>query len=375
MPHDDDFDPSLQVFEKLPLGGLDRRAMLGSLAERGSTVAREDLAAQRARLEKAGVAIAKDACVLLLGGSNGILRSVAIQLLFAEGVPVWAVHRDSEQLQIGVHHARAIMAAAEAAGVDCTFRNDDALREQTIASVVEALKGKYRCVHLIDGIASGSLRRLPEFGPGKVRDLDVAFDPVRQIPDYSRPENVRNVGLVEVPVATPIEIERTNKMMASGALLWAEALSQAGLLVRGESIVAFCDYDYEPDDPVYAKGPLAGAKNLQRQRMKEIHDRLGARTVRIGYPVMNTTAIGTIPGGCLMYAGTTEVLLQRGKYRSVPRLALETMGMFQAGFEGDALRLDVDYQDALPAFHDLKRTISTTNFRDRISHVIGHPDL
>lgn len=375
MPHDDDFDPSLKVFEKLPLGGLDRRAMMASLAQKGAEVARGDLAAQRTKLKRAGVAIAKDACVLLLGGSNGILRSVAIQLLFGEGVPVWAVHRDSEQLQIGVHHARAIMAGANEAGVDCVYRNDDALREATMADVAAQLKQKYRCVHLIDGIASGSLRRLPEFGAGKVRDLDVAFDPVRQIPDFSSFESVRGVGLVEVPVATPIEIERTNKMMGSASLLWADALAKEGLLVRGESVVAFCDYDYEHDDPVYAKGPLAGAKNLQRERMKEIRDRLGARTVRIGYPVMNTSAIGTIPGGCLMYGGTTEVLLKRGKYRNIPQLAFETMDMWKAGFDAPDLRLDVDYQDALPAFHDLKRTISTTNFRERLSTVVGHPDL
>ena len=375
MPHDDLFHPSLQVFEKLPLGGLDRRAIVGVLAEKGAATATADLAAQRAKVRPVGHGIAPDACVLLLGGSNGILRAVAIQLLFAEKVAVHSVHRDSEQMQVGVHHAHALQAAAREAGVACTYRNDDALRPQTIEAVVAELKGKYRAVHLIDGIAAGAMKRLPEFGPGKVRDLDVAFDPVRQVPDYSKPEHVRKAGLVEVPVVTPIEIERTLKMMGSGAWLWAEQLAAAGLLAPKESLVAFADYDYEHDDPVYSKGPLAMAKNQQRERMAEIAKRFGARTVRLCYPAMNTTAIGTIPGGCLMFAGNAEVGLRHGTYKNLRELAHDTMPMFAAGFDAPDLRLDEPYQRGLPEFHDLKRDLSTTNFRERIAHVIGHADL
>src|SRR5438067_6070224 len=123
MAHDDDFHPSLKVIEKQPLGGLDRRAIVGVLAERGASVAKSDLASQRTKVKKVGTSIAKDACVLLLGGSNGILRAVAIQLLFAENVAVFSVHRDSEQMQIGVHHAHAISDAASAAGIHGVFRN------------------------------------------------------------------------------------------------------------------------------------------------------------------------------------------------------------------------------------------------------------
>jgi len=375
MPHDEDFDPSLACFEKLPLGGLDRRALLSTLAEKGASTAAADLAAHRKRLTKAGTAFGKDACVLMLGGSNGILKAVATQLLFAEGVPVYCVHRDSEQLQIGVHHARAITTAARDAGIFAEFRNEDALRPETAATVVDLLKDKFRVVHLIDGIASGSLKRLPENGPARVRDLDVAFDPVRQIPDFSRWESIRKPGWVEVGVATPAEIERTHKMMGSGAWIWSEALAAAGLLVRGESTVSFCDYDYEPDDPVYAMGPLASAKNLQRQRMADIRDKFGARTMRLCYPVMNTTAIGAIPGGCIMYALTTEILLERGKYRNLEQLALDSMAAWAPGFSGDEVRFDRPYQEALAEFHVRKRTLSMDNYKQLISRVVGNPAL
>jgi enoyl-[acyl-carrier protein] reductase / trans-2-enoyl-CoA reductase (NAD+) len=375
MPHEDDFHPSLKVFEKLPLGGTDRRSIVATLAEKGPSTARADLAASRAKVSKHGVSIADDACVLLLGGSNGILRAVAIQLLFGEGVSVFCVHRDSEQMQIGVHHAAAIEEAAKEVKVPCTFRNDDALRPQTIEAVVQTLKEKYRAVHLIDGIAAGAMKRMPEFGPTKVRDLDVAFDPVRQVPDYSKAENVRRAGLVEVPVVTPLEIERTLKMMGSGAYLWSEQLAAAGLLVPGESVVAFADYDYEKDDPVYAKGPLAMAKNLQRERMDDIHQKYGVRTVRLCYPVMNTTAIGTIPGGCVMFAGNAQVGIKNGTYRNLRQLARDTMQMWQKGETSRELRMDVEYQKGLAEFHELKRDISETNYLDRIKDMIGYPDL
>ena len=80
--------------------------------------------------------------------------------------------------------------------------------------------------------------------------------------------------------------------MGSSSLIWAEPLASAGLLARGESVVAFCDYDFPPDDPVYAMGPLAGAKILQRKTMGEIKDRFGVRTARICYPPVATTALG-----------------------------------------------------------------------------------
>ena len=344
----------LEVFVKQPLGGVDRRAIVPMLAEHGARVAREDLAAQRAKLRSRAPAIAKDACVLLLGGSNGILRQVAVQLLFAEGVPVHAVHYDSAKLQIGPHHAQAITDAAREAGVDAAFRNEDATKPDVVAAVVAELVGKYRVVHLVNGIAAGATKRYAEHGPTQVKDLDVAFDPVLQVPDFTRPENVRRVGLVDVEVATDTDIERTNRFMGSSSLLWAEPLARAGFIVKGESVVAFCDYDFPPDDPVYAMGPLAGAKVLQRKTMGEIKDRFGARTARICYPPVATTALGAIPGGLLMYALSTQVLKERGQFRDVMELGRDSMALFAPGWDGGELHLDDAYKAALPEFNARK---------------------
>jgi len=271
----------LEVFVKQPLGGVEHRAILPILAENGLRVAREDLAAQRKKLRRRSPTIAKDACVLLLGGSNGILRQVAVQLVFAEGVPVHAVHYDSAKLQVGPHRAHAITSPAQEVDVDVAFRNEDATKPDVITQVVAEVAAKYRVVHLVNGIAAGATKRYERFGKALVKDLDVAFDPVRQTPDFSRWENVRKVGLVEVDIATPADIERTNKMMGTSTDPWADALAAAGLLGRGESIVAFADYDFEKDDLVYGMGPLAGAKILQRESMKRIGELYGAHTIRI----------------------------------------------------------------------------------------------
>ena len=340
---------SLEVFQKLPLGGLDRRALATSLAAQGKSSAEQLLATQRAALAAQRTEIAPDAAVLILGGSNGITRALAIQLLFGEHAPVYGVHYDSEKLQIGFFHVRALLDAAAAEGLTARFWNEDATKPSTIDTVVTALGERHRTVHLVNGIAAGATKRYAEHGPIRVKDLDVAFHPVLQVPDFSRAQNIRRLGLVDVEVATPAEIERTNRFMGTSSLPWAEKLAAAGLLNAG-SIVAFCDYDYPPNDPVYAMGPLAGAKQLQRETMVEIRRRFGARTARLCYPAMATTALGAIPGGLLMYGLTTQVLREHGEYADIPELAARSMELYRSSWDGADLRLDRAYQSRLPEF-------------------------
>jgi len=132
-------------------------------------------------------------------------------------------------------------------------------------------------------------------------------------------------------------------------------------LAKDESIVAFCDYDYPADDPVYAMGPLAGAKKLQRETMTQIRERFGARTARLCYPAVATTALGAIPGGLLMYGLTAVILKRQGKYQSVPQLAEATMKLFSKDWDGGELRLDEAYQAVLPEFHAQREKLSPSD--------------
>ena len=362
----------LEIFKKLPLGGVDRRALVGGLAKDGLRVATELLEKQRAHVKPMGTKIAPDAAVLILGGSNGITRSLAVQLLFGERARVYGVHYDSEKMQIGGFHVQALTKAAEAEGLTARFWNEDATKPEIIEKVVAALKGDgVRAVHLVNGIAAGATKRYQEHGPTTVKDVDVAFDPILQVPDFSKPENVRKVGLVEVEVATDVDIERTNKFMGSSSLLWAEPLAAAGLLVKGESIVAFCDYDYPADDPVYAMGPLAGAKQLQRKTMGEIRERFGVRTARICYPPVATTALGAIPGGMLMYGLSAEILKERGQYRDVMELGVDSMKVWSPSWDGGDLHLDQAYKAALPEFHQRKTTLTSADLPGAFSKLYG----
>jgi enoyl-[acyl-carrier protein] reductase / trans-2-enoyl-CoA reductase (NAD+) len=352
----------LPTFKKLPLGGADRRAIVGALAKDGLRVATELLDRQLRAVRPMGTTIASDAAVLVLGGSNGITRAVTVQLLFGERVRVYAVHYDSEKMQIGPYHTQAIRTAAAAEGLHARFWNDDATKPQVVAQVLAAIEADgVRAVHLVNGIAAGATKRYAQHGPTLVKDVDVAFDPVLQVPDFSRPENVRQVGMVEVEVATDVDIERTNRFMGSSSLLWAEPLATAGMLARGESVVAFCDYDFPADDPVYAMGPLAGAKILQRRTMGEIHERFGALTARLCYPPVATTALGAIPGGLLMYALSAQILKERGQYRDVMELGTATMAAFRGDLTDGELRLDEAYKAALPEFHTRKDKLTSAD--------------
>jgi enoyl-[acyl-carrier protein] reductase/trans-2-enoyl-CoA reductase (NAD+) len=362
----------LETFKKLPLGGVDRRAMVGALAKDGRRTATELLAAQRRSIRPAGTAIAKDAAVLILGGSNGITRALAVQLLFGERARVYAVHYDSEKMQIGPFHVQAIKEAADAEGLTAHFWNADATKPEVVQQVLTALEaGGVRAVHLVNGIAAGATKRYAEHGPIKVKDLDVAFDPVLQVPDFGRPENVRKVGLVDVEVANETDIERTNKFMGTSTMFWAEPLARAGFLVKDESVVAFCDYDFPPDDPVYGMGPLAGAKILNRQSMLEIKSRFGARAARICYPPVATTALGAIPGGLLMFALSAQILRERGQFRDVMELGLDSMAVFRDGWDGSDLFLDLAYKAAIPEFEARKERLTNADLPGAFDRLYG----
>ena len=347
----------LDVFRKLPLGGVDRRSLVKLMAREGAAAAEKLLALQLKDIKPVGAHIADDVAVLLLGGSNGITRALALQLVFGEGAAVYGVHYDSAKMQIGVHHATAMMAAAQRRGSTLQLFNRDATRDKSIAEVVALLADKYRAVHLINGIAAGATKRYAKYGPTTVRDIDVAFDAVLQVPDFANRLAYRRLGLVEVEVASEAEIERTNKFMGTSTTLWVEALAAAGLVAAGESIVGFCDYDYEADDPVYGMGPLAGAKVLQREAMQQLKERYGIRPARICYPPMATTALGAIPGGMLMYALSAQLLMEQNSYRSIAQLAHDSMVLFDNGFEAEQLRLDGAYKQVLPEFHKRRQAM------------------
>ena len=158
-------------------------------------------------------------------------------------------------------------------GPDRRFWNDDADqaadRSRQVLAELEA--DGVRAVHLVNGIAAGATKRYAEHGPTLVKDVDVAFDPVLQVPGLlaARRTCARSASSTSRSRATSTSSAPTSSW-APRRLLWAEPLGAAGLLVKGESVVAFCDYDFPADDPVYAMGPLAGAKQLQRKTMGDI---------------------------------------------------------------------------------------------------------
>lgn len=346
---------ALPTFQKLPLGGVDRRSLVKLLKEKGAEAAQKLFDAQLGAIESTHANIADDMAVLILGGSNGITRALAMQLLFGEKTAVIGVHYDSAKMQIGSHHVAAMTRAAEEQGTRCRFFNRDATREKTIEEVIGTLKEDgFRAVHFVNGIAAGATKRYEKHGPTQVLDLDIAFDPVLQVPDFANREAYRQLGMVDVGVATEAEIERTNKFMGFSTELWIDKLAEAGLIASGESIVSFCDYDFEKDDPVYAMGPLAGAKILQREKMEALRDRHNIAAVGLCYPAMPTTALGAIPGGCLMYALSAQILREQGKYQDLSTLAKASMAMFQGKCPPTELRLDEAYQACLPEFHRRK---------------------
>ena len=73
--------------------------------------------------------------------------------------------------------------------------------------------------------------------------------------------------------------------------------------------------------------------------MAEIKDRFGAVTARICYPPVATTALGTIPGGSLMYALSAQILKERMKMAT--KLA-QVQRDLSAGVDAGVIQAQVD---------------------------------
>jgi enoyl-[acyl-carrier protein] reductase / trans-2-enoyl-CoA reductase (NAD+) len=354
----------LPPLTKAVLGGLDRRQLMARLAEEGPKVAAADFARDRERLAPRTISLPRDEVVLVLGGSNGLGRALVMQLLFAERANVFALHNDSEKLQVGTHHVRAIREAAAFEGLQSAFMNDDATNPKVVADVITALRAIYKRVHVFNSIAAGAPKRYAEHGPTQVPDIEVAFDPIRQVADFSQADNAKAIGLVDVDVASQADIDKTNRLMGTSTELWVKALLDARVLDE-QSVIAFADYDFEPDNPVYGMGPLAGAKKVQRECIDQMNAR-GLHAVRVCYPAMNTTAITVIPGGMLMYAATAHAL--REKRQTLQSLAAQTMPIFRRDFKDKELRLDTDYQRVLGELKPVLETLDENNWR---AHIAG----
>jgi enoyl-[acyl-carrier protein] reductase/trans-2-enoyl-CoA reductase (NAD+) len=291
-----------------------------------------------------GSTISPNAAELLLGGSNGMARAPTAQLLFGEKAHVHRRHFDSETSQIGGFYVQVLSAAAESLHVK--LWNDDATTPVTIEAVIDEHRGGVRPQSLVNELAAGASKRHAEHGPAFVKDIDVAFDLVVRVPDFSKPEKIRRVVEVEVP--TDVHIERTDRFMGSSSLLWAEPFVAAGLLVRGESIGAFRDNDYPPDDPVDAMGPLVAAKQLHRQTMSQVSAPVGARTARLCYPPIATPALGAIPGGLLTCGLSAQLIKERGRYRDVMEFGHESTEILGPSWDLGELYLDEAHEAAVP---------------------------
>ena len=200
-------------FKKLPLGGLDRRALVGALA--AGRAARGDRAARRAARRGAPGRHEGRA-------RRGRAHPRRLERDHARPGGAAAVRRARQRLRRPLRQREDAdrrpstcrrsprrprpRASPRASGT----RTRPSRRRSSRSS--PSSSGKYRAVHLINGIAAGATKRYVEHGPTQVKDLDVAFNPVLQVPDFSKPENVRKVGLVDVEVATDVDIERTNKL-------------------------------------------------------------------------------------------------------------------------------------------------------------------
>jgi enoyl-[acyl-carrier protein] reductase/trans-2-enoyl-CoA reductase (NAD+) len=100
--------------------------------------------------------------------------------------------------------------------------------------------------------------------------------------------------------------------------------------------------------------------------MLRIHEKFNVQTVRLCYPAMDTTAIGAIPGGLLMFALSAQVLAEEGKFKNLMQLAEETMAIFKPGFAANDLRTDADFKAILKEMHQREPYLTRKNVKEHL---------
>jgi enoyl-[acyl-carrier protein] reductase/trans-2-enoyl-CoA reductase (NAD+) len=121
------------------------------------------------------------------------------------------------------------------------------------------------------------------------------------------------VGLVDVEVASDLDIERTNK-------LHGHVVAAVGRAARGRGPHREGREHRRPSATTTTRRTIRSTRwarsrarrSSSARRWLQIHERFGAITARLCYPPVGTTALGAIPGGLLMYGLSAQILLEQG---------------------------------------------------------------
>ncbi|OZB60275.1 MAG: trans-2-enoyl-CoA reductase [Lysobacterales bacterium 14-68-21] len=285
--------------------------------------------------------------VLVIGASTGYGLASRITAAFGYGAATLGVffEKPSSETKTGTagwYNSAAFDQAAKAAGLTAKSINGDAFSDETRARTIELIKAEMGGpIDLVVYSLASPVRKLPDTGEVKRSALKTIGETFSAT---SIDTNRDTVITATVEPATEQEIADTVAVMGGEDwALWIEALSQAGVLAKDATTIAYSYVGTSITWPIYWHGTLGRAKQHLDNTAGAMRERYAAQGLKAYVGVMKsvvTQASAAIPVIPLYVSMVFKIMKAKGIHEGTIEQANRLFRDFLYRADGSAPPVD-----------------------------------
>lgn len=285
--------------------------------------------------------------VLVIGASTGYGLASRITAAFGYGAATLGVffEKPSSETKTGTagwYNSAAFDQAAKAAGLTAKSINGDAFSDETRARTIEMIKAEMGGpIDLVVYSLASPVRKLPGTGEVKRSALKTIGETFSAT---SIDTNRDTVITATVEPATEQEIADTVAVMGGEDwALWIEALSQAGVLAKDATTIAYSYVGTSITWPIYWHGTLGRAKQHLDNTAGAMRERYAAQGLKAYVGVMKsvvTQASAAIPVIPLYVSMVFKIMKAKGIHEGTIEQANRLFRDFLYRADGSAPPVD-----------------------------------
>ncbi len=289
--------------------------------------------------------------VLVIGASTGYGLASRITAAFGYGAATLGVffEKPSSETKTGTagwYNSAAFDQAAKAAGLYSKSINGDAFSNETRARTIELIKAEMGGpIDLVVYSLASPVRKLPDTGEVKRSALKTIGETFSAT---SIDTNRDTVITATVDPATEQEIADTVAVMGGEDwALWIEALSQAGVLAKDATTIAYSYVGTSITWPIYWHGTLGRAKQHLDNTANTMRERYAAQGLKAYVGVMKsvvTQASAAIPVIPLYVSMVFKIMKAKGIHEGTIEQANRLFRDFLYRADGSAPPVDQEHR-------------------------------
>ncbi|ASA23723.1 enoyl-ACP reductase FabV [Paenibacillus donghaensis] len=253
---------------------------------------------------KAQKKISGPANVLVLGASTGYGLASRIAAAFGAGANTIGVFFDrpaegSRTASAGWYNSAALEQQAAAQGLKSHSIVGDAFSDAIKAQTIALIQAEYGTVDLVIYSVASPRRTHPVTGEtfsSVIKPLGTAYT------NKTMNFHTGEVSMTSIEPATEEELRQTIAVMGGEDWkMWIDQLSEAGVLAKGATTVAYSYIGPEITHAIYREGTIGKAKNHLEQTAKELNSQLAAEggrafvSVNKALVTQSSSAIPVVP--------------------------------------------------------------------------------